>query len=123
MATYTRGKHPNSRKKPKYDLDELLRSGKRNENGCLIWPGATQKGYGAVNRDGMVRVHRLVYEKVIGVVPDGHDVCHTCDVRSCFEPTHLFAGTRKENMQDCVRKGRHPSQLRSKLVHAANQTA
>lgn len=33
-------------------------------------------------------------------------MCHVCDVPRCVNPTHLFVGTRKENMQDARRKGR-----------------
>jgi hypothetical protein len=39
-------------------------------------------------------------------VLDGVDVCHTCDVRCCIEPHHLFNGTRLDNMQDAAKKGR-----------------
>jgi hypothetical protein len=32
--------------------------------------------------------------------------CHKCDNRLCVNPTHIFWGTNKDNMQDALNKGR-----------------
>src|SRR3990167_3193996 len=32
---------------------------------------------------------------------------HHCDVRNCINPSHLYAGNQADNIQDCVRRGRH----------------
>jgi hypothetical protein len=77
---------------------------------CTLWSGAIGKrnGYGMVKWKGRVQTaHRAVYEFVHNVtLPKGVDVCHTCDVRHCVNPDHLFIGTRSDNMRDCVAKGR-----------------
>lgn len=91
------------------DLATLLSRGKRNpETGCLEWTGCTQaNGYGRIRSDGKTRyVHRAAAELVFGFIPEGADVCHRCDNRRCFEPGHLFIGSRLDNMRDAKTKGR-----------------
>jgi hypothetical protein len=63
-----------------------------------------------------VSAHRYSYEVFIGEIPNGLFICHKCDNRRCVNPNHLFHGTRKDNMQDAVSKGRQARGLR--LPHA-----
>lgn len=84
------------------------------ETGCHVWNGCkTHDGYGRIKVCGkMVYVHRLVYELHVGSdLSKGIEVCHYCDNQACVNLEHLFLGTHKDNMGDCVSKGR------LKIVH------
>jgi hypothetical protein len=64
------------------------------------------KGYVVFWAYGRIYAHRFSYLLFFGYVPDELDVLHTCDVRNCVNPSHLFLGTNEDNMQDASRKGR-----------------
>jgi hypothetical protein len=50
--------------------------------------------------------HRFAYEITYGALPSRIKVCHKCDNPPCCNPSHLFAGTQKQNLEDMVAKGR-----------------
>lgn len=85
------------------------------ETGCWEWTGWIHpKGYGVLPMGGKskkVRAHRLSWELHFGPIPDGQLALHTCDVRKCVNPQHLFLGDEGINARDCVAKGRHGSKL------------
>lgn len=101
--------HHNSdlRKTPKTWFDSRHSPG---SNGCWIWKGAPAKsGYGVMyhkDMGGSMLAHRASYTLHKGPIPEGMLVCHTCDVRTCVNPAHLFLGTHKDNTQDKIAKGR-----------------
>lgn len=73
-------------------------------SGCWIFMGALNtSGYGWVGRggrgDGVDRAHRITYQHYRGEVPAGKELDHLCRVRSCCNPFHLEAVTRKEHCQ------------------------
>ena len=78
-----------------------------NERGCRLWLGGKCRGYGQIGVNGKTsRVTRVLWEFRNGPIAAGLDVCHSCDVPACVNLDHLFLGTRKDNMADCVAKGR-----------------
>ena len=73
-----------------------------------LWQGARfTNGYGHLGRGGKsLLTHRLVYEHLVGPIPEGLDVLHICDRKACCRVDHLRLGTQKDNMQDMIAKGR-----------------
>lgn len=52
-------------------------------------------------------LHRIAYMLKVGRIPAGMCVCHHCDNPKCIRTDHLFVGTRRDNVNDCVNKNRH----------------
>ena len=79
---------------------------------CWLYEGAKEaNGYGWIanpfgDTPKHLTAHRLSWIFTHGSIPDGMQVLHKCDVRSCCNPDHLFLGTRSDNMRDKIRKGR-----------------
>jgi hypothetical protein len=64
---------------------------------------------------------RLFYKNFKGPLHPRMEVCHCCDTPICVNPAHLFLGTKADNQQDCVAKGRdkgrrHPGEKNSQAV-------
>jgi len=91
-----------------------------NENGCWIWQGpVAPNGYGYCGYGGQnVKVHRRMLEVKLGRrFARLEYACHTCDVRRCVNPEHLWLGTSKQNSFDSVSKRRHQGQLKTHCPH------
>lgn len=76
---------------------------------CWVWTaGRTPKGYGAFypHRRHQVAAHRWAYEHFVGPIPDGMYVLHSCDNPPCVNPDHLSVGTQRDNIQQCIERGR-----------------
>lgn len=78
------------------------------DGGCCEWTGAKiPDGYGSLQVCYKhTLAHRFSYEITIGPIPKGLYVLHKCDNPACVNPDHLFIGTQKDNVQDCISKGR-----------------
>lgn len=75
---------------------------------CRNWIGARMpKGYGRIQLGGKTFYsHRLAYFMAHGGIGNGLFVLHHCDNPSCVRGDHLYAGTQRENVEDCMAKGR-----------------
>lgn len=86
---------------------------------CWEWTGGTNGvgpglGHGKIRecrREGQLRgkfhyAHRLSWEIANGPIPDGLCVRHKCDNPKCVRPEHLELGTKRENTQDMMSRGR-----------------
>lgn len=89
-------------------IERLKSRCKVSDTGCWEFQGFIHpKGYGEMSyRGDAVRVHRLSFMLHKGPIPDGHQVCHSCDNRRCCNPDHLWTGTNNDNVQDMRRKKR-----------------
>lgn len=66
---------------------------------CWEWQSSKKYGYGQVRVDSKLHLaHRLVYEALIGPIPEGLDIDHLCRNRACVNPLHMEPVTRRENL-------------------------
>lgn len=74
----------------------------RSEGECWIWPNKPDKdGYGFMHYYGKQRrAHRLVYELLVGAIPEGLLLDHINCTRMCVKPSHLRTVTRKQNAEN-----------------------
>lgn len=98
--------------KPKPLKDRLLGMTVVDQlSGCWLFHGwRLPNGYGHIGAVGPERkttlAHRAAWIAFKGDIPKGMCVLHTCDVRNCVNPEHLFLGTLKDNTADMLAKGR-----------------
>lgn len=91
---------------------------------CWEWTACKGvRGYGRFtvrHGESPQSAHRVAYELTFGVITNDLCVLHRCDNPSCVRPDHLFLGTRNDNVQDAMSKGRHPAGERNGHAHFTN---
>lgn len=97
---------------------------------CWLWnrKAKTTTGYGSFGvidvrpedyertgrRTVNVSAARVAWTIMNGPIPEGLYVLHTCDIRLCCNPSHLYVGTAKDNVADMMRKGRDNFSFRNR---------
>lgn len=79
---------------------QIILSPGYNGTPCWLWQGSLTCGYGQVwfqNR--MWRAHRLIYQLLVGPIPEGLNLDHLCRNKSCCNPNHLEPVTQQENVR------------------------
>jgi hypothetical protein len=71
----------------------------------LCWThlgGTVTKGYGQASDRGQSPIHRYVWERLVGPIPDGMVLDHMCRNRACCNPDHLRVVSPKVNSTENV---------------------
>jgi len=100
----------------------MLRVNVRPGNACWNWAGSRSgSGYGQFwDGNRIIPAHWFLLQNY---PQKGKEACHKCDNKLCVRPSHIFIGTRSDNVRDCVLKGRlRPkngclAMLKVRLIH------
>lgn len=74
---------------------------------CWIFPGPRGKIKNEFGKQ--ERAYRWIWKQKNGNIPKGKEICHKCNNDWCVRPSHLYAGTRSQNMFDAYAAGRIPT--------------
>lgn len=77
---------------------------------CWIWHGAKDTmGYGQIWANQRVQyAHRVLYELLVGPIPEGLQLDHLCRVPACVRPAHCEPVTMQENIRRGNKTGPKP---------------
>jgi hypothetical protein len=87
-------------------VQRVLENSERHPEGCWLWNGRRQKGYGITSVASSLSVtgkarqsfaHRVSYRAFIGEIPEGAVIDHLCANKLCVNPSHLEAVSCREN--------------------------
>jgi hypothetical protein len=93
--------------------DKFMTHVSKDASGCWLWTGHRMKnGYGRFFHEYQgYLAHR--YSWFLFVKQPSQLICHTCDIRHCVNPSHLFEGDYLANNRDRAKKGRSAMGLKN----------
>ena len=80
------------------------------ESDCMICTShaADSGGYVSTERNGIrTRISRKILFRRYGEQPRSVITRHTCDRRDCINPNHIIPGSQRDNINDCISRGRN----------------
>lgn len=97
-------------------LPDRIESKINKSETCWLWiSGINRSGYGFASWQGKrILTHRLMYELLVGPVPEGLQIDHLCRNRACCNPAHLEVVTLRENVR---RRGGGQSRIDREKTH------
>ena len=89
-------------------LDVLIELSNRDTDECVLWPYSQMRdGRGMATVDGQkMSTNRAAWLANGRPLEKSQVVRHSCDNSQCVNLRHLLAGTQRENVEDCIRRGR-----------------
>ena len=95
-------------------------------NGCLECVSHTKDdfGYTRIRYNGKhERLFRVIYQITYGDIPNGMLIRHKCDNPACCNIEHLEIGTRKDNVDDMISRGRSKYNKPKPNIRGSNNKA
>jgi len=94
----------------------------KKDDGCWEWQG-TKDRYGFFRWKGWKGkgAHRFSYLLHKGDIKEKEVVMHICDKPLCVNPDHLKIGSQKDNMLDCIKKGRFKTNIQNLKPYLPNK--
>lgn len=91
---------------------------------CWEWKGYAAAGYATLSiKKKHVKAYRLVWEALVGPIPEGLVIDHLCRNKMCVNPDHLEPVTQRENiLRGHGPIAKHARKTVCKRGHAFNQT-
>ncbi len=108
MSWYPKGTQPSYKAKRQKTSEQRFWEKVDKTGPCWNWTATKNNwGYGQFYEESAhILAHKWAYKTFIGPIPKGSVIRHSCDNPSCVNPQHLSLGTRQDNVDDAVKRGR-----------------